>query len=109
MTGTGTAEIGLSLSSIGNADSANVQAEMKIKSKAKAAAQDFEAMFLNSMFQQMFTGMDGEGPFGGSGPLKVWRSFLTDQYAKSFAKAGGVGIAAEVYQELLRQQGVNPT
>ena len=46
------------------------------------AAQNFEAMFLNSMFQQMFTGIDGEGPFGGSGALKVWRSFLTDQYAK---------------------------
>jgi hypothetical protein len=31
--------------------------------------------------QQMFTKVDGDGPFGGSGALKVWRSFLTDQYA----------------------------
>lgn len=74
------------------------------KAKAKSAAQDFEAVFLNSMFQQMFTGMDGEGPFGGSGPAGTWRSFLTDEYAKSFAKAGGIGIADQVYSALLTQQ-----
>ena len=107
MTSPGTAELGLSLSSIGDASAARVQAEMKIKSKAKAAAQDFEAMFLNTMFQEMQTGIDGDGPFGGSGALKVWRSFLTNQYATTFAKAGGVGIANQVYQELLRQQGIS--
>ena len=37
------------------------------KEKARASAQDFEAVFLNSMFQQMFTGLQGDGPFGGSG------------------------------------------
>jgi peptidoglycan hydrolase FlgJ len=107
MSNTSAANLGLSLSSIGTGDSAKVQAEMKIKSKAKAAARDFEAMFLNNMFEQMFTGVDGDGPFGGSGSLKVWRSFLTEQYAKSFAKAGGIGIAKDVYQELLRQQGIS--
>jgi Rod binding domain-containing protein len=73
--------------------------------KAFAAAQDFEAVFLSSMFQQMFTGIDGEGPFGGGPGIGVWRSFLTDQFAKSFAKAGGVGIAAHVYDTLLQHQG----
>jgi peptidoglycan hydrolase FlgJ len=74
------------------------------QAKARAAAQDFEAVFLNSMFQQMFTGIDGEGPFGGNGASGVWRSFLTDEYAKSFAKAGGIGIANEVYRSLIAQQ-----
>ena len=108
MTTTSVAELGSSLSALGNAGLTGIQAEMKIKGKAKAAAQDFEAMFLNTMFQQMFTGIDGDGPFGGSGALKVWRSFLTDQYAKTFAKSGGIGIAADVYNELLRQQGIDP-
>lgn len=106
---TSVAELGSSLSALGNASLAGVQSEMKIKGKAKAAAEDFEAMFLNTMFQQMFTGIDGDGPFGGSGALKVWRSFLTDQYAKTFAKSGGIGIATDVYSELLRQQGIDPT
>jgi flagellar protein FlgJ len=72
--------------------------------RAQAAAQDFEAVFLNSMFQHMFAGVDGEGPFGGQGATGVWRSVLTDQYAKSIAKAGGVGIAAQVYRSLMAQQ-----
>ena len=72
--------------------------------KARAAAQDFEAVFLNSMFQHRITGIDGDGPFGGSGATGVWRSFLTDEYSKSFAKAGGIGIADQVYRSLMAQQ-----
>ena len=74
------------------------------EAKAHAAARDFEAVFLNSMFQHMFTGIDGNGPFGGSGATGVWRSMLTDEYAKSFAKAGGIGIADQVYRTLIAQQ-----
>jgi Rod binding domain-containing protein len=29
---------------------------------------------------------------------------LTDQYSKSFAKAGGIGISSEVYRSLIIQQ-----
>jgi peptidoglycan hydrolase FlgJ len=72
--------------------------------KARAAAEDFEAVFLNSMFSQMFTGMDGEGPFGGGKEMGVWRSLLTDEYSKSFAKKGGIGIADHVYASLLAHQ-----
>lgn len=78
------------------------------KAKAKAASQDFEAVFLKSMFEQMFTGLKGEGPFGGSGATGVWRSFLTEEYSKSVAKAGGIGIAGAVYDTLLKQQEVHP-
>ena len=78
------------------------------KAKARAAAQDFEAVFLNSMFQHMFTGIDGDGPFGGQGATGVWRSVLTDQYTKSIAKAGGVGIADHVYRSLMAQQEIQP-
>jgi peptidoglycan hydrolase FlgJ len=77
---------------------------LDLKAKARATATDFEAVFLNSMFNQMFTGIDGDGPFGGSGGAGVWRSFLSDEYAKSFAKAGGIGIADHVYRALLTQQ-----
>jgi flagellar protein FlgJ len=72
--------------------------------KARTAAVNFEAQFLNSMFNQMLTGIDGDGPFGGGPAVGVWRSFLTEQYAKSFAKAGGIGIADKVYHALLAQQ-----
>ena len=59
------------------------------QAKTKATATDFEAMFLNSMFAQMTSGIKGEGPFGDTPGTGVWRSMLTEQYSKSFAKAGG--------------------
>jgi peptidoglycan hydrolase FlgJ len=74
-----------------------------VAARARAAAQDFEAVFLNTMFNQMFAGVN-EGPFGGGQAANTWRSFLTDEYAKTFAKAGGVGIADHVYGALLAQQ-----
>ena len=72
--------------------------------KAKGAAQDFESMFLNSMFSQMTSGIKGEGPFGDTPGTGVWRSMLTEEYSKSFAKAGGVGISNDVYRTLILQQ-----
>jgi peptidoglycan hydrolase FlgJ len=72
--------------------------------KAKATSTDFEAMFLNSMFSQMTSGIKGEGPFGDTPGTGVWRSMLTEQYSKSFAQAGGVGISNEVFRTLIMQQ-----
>ena len=74
------------------------------QAKAKATATDFEGMFLNSMFSQMTSGLKGEGPFGDTVGTGVWRSMLTEQYSKTFAQAGGVGIASEVYRTLIMQQ-----
>jgi Rod binding domain-containing protein len=77
--------------------------------KAREQAEDFEAMFLNQMFSQMFTSMDGEGPFGGGKEIGIWRSFLTDEYAKSFARKGGIGLADHVYASLMQQQEIATT
>lgn len=72
--------------------------------KAKATSEDFEAMFLNSMFSQMTSGLKGEGPFGDTPGTGVWRSMLTEQYSRSFAKAGGVGVSDAVFRALIMQQ-----
>jgi flagellar protein FlgJ len=70
----------------------------------RGKAQDFEAMFLNSMFAQMTSGIKGAGPFGDTPGTGVWRSMLTEQYSKSFAKSGGVGISNDVFRTLILQQ-----
>ena len=92
----------------GRPDPAFAEALKKVspqaQAKAKATATDFEAMFLNSMFSQMTSGIKGEGPFGDTPGTGVWRSMLTEQYSKSFAKAGGVGISSDVYRTLILQQ-----
>jgi Rod binding domain-containing protein len=74
------------------------------QAKAKAKAQDFEAVFLNSMFSQMTDGLKGEGPFGNTPGTGVWRSMMTEEYSKSFAKTGGIGISNDVYRTLILQQ-----
>jgi Rod binding domain-containing protein len=76
----------------------------RAQNKAKASAQDFEAVFLNSMFSQMTSGIKGDGPFGDTTGTGVWRSMLTEQYSKNFAKAGGIGISSDVYRTLILQQ-----
>jgi flagellar protein FlgJ len=74
------------------------------QAKAKTTSTNFEAMFLNQMFSHMTTELKGDGPFGDTEGTGVWRSMLTEQYSKSFAKAGGVGISNEVYRTLILQQ-----
>jgi peptidoglycan hydrolase FlgJ len=88
----------------GAAPLANATAGKKVNAKVGAAAQNFEANFLGSMFENMFTDMDGEGPFGGGQATGIWRSFLTQEYAKVFAKAGGIGLAEPVYRALIAHQ-----
>jgi len=70
----------------------------------RGKAQDFEAVFLNSMFSQMTSGIKGDGPFGDTPGTGVWRSMLTEEYSKSFAKSGGVGISTDVFRTLILQQ-----
>ena len=76
----------------------------QVKAKAQTQAQNFEGMFLNSMFSQMTSGIKGDGPFGDTPGTGVWRSMLTEEYSKSFAKAGGVGISNDVFRTLILQQ-----
>ena len=87
-------------------DLANALTKVSPQAQAKAhkTATDFEGMFLNQMFSQMTSGLKGDGPFGNTPSTGVWRSMLTEQYSKNFAKAGGVGISDEVYHTLIMQQ-----
>ncbi|MBR1219749.1 flagellar assembly peptidoglycan hydrolase FlgJ [Bradyrhizobium sp. U87765 SZCCT0131] len=90
------------------ADSAFAEALKKVspqaQAKAKKTSQDFESVFLNTMFSQMTSSVKGEGPFGDTVGTGAWRSMLTDQYARSFVKAGGIGLSNDVYRSLILKQ-----
>ena len=74
------------------------------EARMRTQAEGFEVQFVNSMFQHMYTETEGDGPFGNSTGVAPWRSFLTEEYAKNFVKAGGIGIADSVYKSLLAHQ-----
>ncbi len=73
--------------------------------KARKTAQDFEAMFLEQTLERLFASGGAEGPLGDNGAGgEVYRSMLVKEYAGSIAKSGGVGIADQVYGEILKMQ-----
>jgi peptidoglycan hydrolase FlgJ len=72
--------------------------------KAWAQAQDFEAVFVSSMIGHMFTGIGNDGPLGNGVGVGVWRSSLTDAFAKNLVRSGGLGIAQQVYKSMLARQ-----
>ena len=72
--------------------------------RIRAAAQEFEASFLAQMLQPMFQGLSTDGPFGGGQSEGVFRSLLVDEYARGMARAGGIGVARTVGNELLKLQ-----
>lgn len=73
--------------------------------KAKDSAQQFEGVFLTNMFEEMFAGVEEpDGPQSAGPGQKTWRSMLTEEYANTIAKSGGVGIADHVQRELIALQ-----
>lgn len=78
--------------------------DVRLRQQARAVASDFEAVFLASMLETMFAGVDAQPPFGGGSSEKTYRSLLVTEYAKAIAQRGGLGIADHVYREILRAQ-----
>lgn len=70
----------------------------------RKAAENFETMFLSQMFGHMFNGIKSDQLFGGGQGEEMFRSLLTDEYAKQVVKKGGVGIADSVMSALIAQQ-----
>ena len=69
------------------------------------AAQDFEAMALGEMLKPMFDTIDlSKDAFGGGEGEAAWQPMLTQEYAKAMAAHGGIGLAAPVFQTMLRLQ-----
>ncbi len=74
---------------------------------AQAAAQDFEAFFLTQMLESMYAGMEPDSMFGGGESEKIFRSFMLDEYGKMMAKNGGIGLADNIMDMMLKQQEFN--
>ena len=69
-------------------------------------AQEFEASFLSQMLKPMFANLGAEEPFGGGTGEDMWRSLQVDEYGKVIAQKGGIGLADNVFREMLKLQEV---
>jgi peptidoglycan hydrolase FlgJ len=73
--------------------------------KAHTAAQGFEAVFLQNMLESMVSGLGTDGPLGsGQAGGGAWRGFLVDEMSKGMSKQQTLGIAPQVYREMMRIQ-----
>lgn len=73
---------------------------------ARRAAEDFEAFFLAQMFEHMFADIEPDALFGGGEGEQVYRSLMFQEYGKSVARQGGIGLADMVQKEILKLQEV---
>ncbi len=75
-------------------------------SATREAAEEFEAVFLSSMFASMFTAIDSDGPFTGGSGEKMFKGHLYEEMGRVMARSGGIGIADAVQREMLALQEV---
>jgi peptidoglycan hydrolase FlgJ len=85
---------------------ANPGAGVSTREQARQAAQDFESVFIAQMMEPMFQGLKTDGMFGGGQGEQVFRSLMIQEAGKDIARSGGIGIADQVYREILRMKGI---
>ncbi len=68
------------------------------------AAIDFEAVFISQMLTPMFESIETDGLMGGGNAENVYRSMMVDSVGKQIAQNGGIGLADNIYAELLKYQ-----
>jgi Rod binding domain-containing protein len=75
------------------------------KAKIKKQSDDFETMFLEQMTDKLFATTGEEGPLGENGTGGgVYRSMMTQEYARQIQRAGGVGLSSQIMSQMLQVQ-----
>lgn len=72
----------------------------------RRAAEEFEAVFIAQMMAPMFEGLESDELFGGGAGEDIYQSVLVEEYGKSIARAGGIGLSDAIQREILRLQEV---
>jgi Rod binding domain-containing protein len=69
------------------------------------AATDFEAMALGELLAPMFDTVEtAHGAFGGGEGEAAWKPMLVREIGKQMEAQGGLGVAAQIFEVLLRRQ-----
>lgn len=77
----------------------------QVQTKLHKAAEDFAAVALTELLSPMFDTVDtANGAFGGGAGEEAFKPMMVAEIAKQIARAGGLGLAEPVYQQMLRLQ-----
>ncbi len=76
-----------------------------IDQKTMKAAQDFEAMAIGQLLEPMFATVDtSKSMFGGGEGEQSFKPMLVTEMAKQVEQHGGLGLADDIYKQMLRMQ-----
>ncbi|MDA8138550.1 MAG: rod-binding protein [Desulfobacteraceae bacterium] len=64
------------------------------------ACQDFEAIFVQQMMQQMRQTVPQNGLFSGGRAEEIYTSMMDDELSKTFAQGRGLGLSEMLYRQL---------
>lgn len=95
-----------STSKLTTAQKARLASKGASPEKMDEVSKEFEAQFISQMLENMFSGVETDGPMGGGEAEATYRSMLTNEYGKLISRAGGIGVADHVKREMLRLQEV---
>lgn len=77
---------------------------LKNLEEIEATAKEFEAVFVSELLKPMFEGIKTEAPFGGGQGEEVFRSLLLEEYGSLISKTGGIGMADQIKNEIIKLQ-----
>ncbi|MCD6379222.1 rod-binding protein [bacterium] len=66
----------------------------------KNAARDFEAIFVGQLFKNMYSTVGNAGVIKQSFPRKIYEEMIQREYAKVYAKRGGLGLGKIIAEQL---------
>jgi flagellar protein FlgJ len=74
------------------------------KDSINAAAKDLEAVFLSQMLSPIFENMGTDPLFGGGHAEQVYRGMIVQEYGKSMAENGGIGLQKYIANQIAQYQ-----
>ncbi|MBN2705249.1 MAG: rod-binding protein [Deltaproteobacteria bacterium] len=75
------------------------------EAKLKNACQGFEAIFLNTILQEMRKSIADDGILPTSSAMRTWQQLFDNQLAESLASRQEMGVAKMLYQQLQEMEG----
>ncbi len=73
------------------------------------ACQEFESVLMGQMLKQMRTAVQTTDPLNQGMANDTWRDMLDDERARAMAQAGGIGLADQMYRQLVNNVSATET
>lgn len=73
----------------------------------KQLCQDFESIFINSLFQEMRKSIPDEGFFEHDMGMDIFQEIMDMEVAREMSRQGGLGLGRLLYSQLQHIQDIN--